>query len=291
MNILFSDPPGVRKTFGRSNLSCIGLPVLVAGALFLPSIRASGSIILDSTSGADPASASVTISNLDTTPTPASSGLTFASTGTVSGAASLSTSDSFSFTINAFSGWTATGAQAAVSTFNTYFSSLTTLDLGTINNGNFAPKDPGAASTDTAFSAGEALVFTFDTTSLTTPGSHLTLESFTTTLGGGDDRADFFVWDSDTQTFLTNNVNVNADSFFVGLDIGPLTTNDIVVVAANDPNNTSTWRIDELQFEVSVVPEPSTAVILAGLTTFGFFYRHRRKLRPGLGICHSTGNK
>ena len=88
--------------------------------------------------------------------------------------------------------------------------------------------------------------------------------------GGGSDVANYIVWDSDTDTFLTNQTGRSTSRSY-----GPhiLTTGDIVVLGVDD-TNTGDFRFDNFQLDVAAVPEPSFSLLLG--TGFLAFLRRRR---------------
>lgn len=181
--------------------------------------------------------------------------------GEVSGSSGLSGSDSFSFTLTGSTSWDETTALSNLATLDSY--------LGTVSNADLYYFADDIAVGNNRLDAGEAIFMSFDTDSLS---GDLTLTDISMGLGGQDDSADFWVWDSDTQTLLSDQ-QVKSTTIAYGEGFS-LTTGDIVVLGNAGLGD---FRLESISFDVAAVPEPSFAVLVAGLLALGFLGYSRQK--------------
>ncbi|MEO0476113.1 MAG: PEP-CTERM sorting domain-containing protein [Planctomycetota bacterium] len=248
--------------------------MIAATLACLSTATAQAAVTFNNTSGADPGSATITVTDLDSTPpSENATGFVFTATGSFTSVNELSDTDSFTITIDATKGWSSTDADNAAN-FGTYIDGLfgtANLGLGTIAGGNFAPQDGGG---DTLFANGEALVLSFNTDNLTTTGAALSFVQFGQVgLTGGTDQVDFYIWDSDTNTIVQATKNDNVDNG-VPVVSHSLTTGDLVVLAGL---NTNGFRVDNLQFDITgAVPEPGSLALLALAAGMTFSRRRQR---------------
>lgn len=119
---------------------------------------------------------------------------------------------------------------------------------------------------------GEAIIMTVDTTGLNA-NTQLVFNSFATELLSGD-VADHVVYDISENVFLNNVWDVTAGG--LNQSAHNLSDGDIVVWA-NGNTAGAGWRLENLEFDLVTIPEPSTVGLL-GLGLLAILFKRTRRL-------------
>lgn len=242
---------------------------------------ANGSLILTHNQQQDGLVRTRTIDNLKTDPIAAgdnisggAAGNTSMATGTVSAAAVLSDTESFTLTYTGVSNWDATAAQAAESggTFQTYLNGLTAAEVHSTANGY------GIASDSNLNTLGEALVITASTSNLA--NGLLILESIGFQNYTAGDRTDIAIFDVSANSFVAElynaSFNGSGDSFSGSFQ---LDDGDAIIVGVGATNGANTWRQNSLTFDVTPVPEPGSVLLFSLALVGGAFFKMRKSFR------------
>ena len=224
-----------------------------------------GDVLVVNGDSANTATKIWTLSNLNNT-NPTVTGTVGTTTGAFTSAGVLGAGDSFSFTVSSVMNWSGTAAQAALLTngFGSYLNSLPAGKIGVfqfnlgVDSSAIYPGD----NANTLNGTNEALVYTFNTSNLSTGRLFLTSFNFANYLASAS--TDFVIYDSAGNQVTVQYWDSNYGSTYGGIAYNSeflLQNGYKIVVGTGASNTNSSWRASSPQLDIvagSTVPPDLT---------------------------------